>query len=247
MGRVPELAPPPMGNRPVPDQTPARGLRRLELSTAEPEPIADFYADLLGWVVLAENDGSVGGWVGDRLAARVRPVEPGRAEGWRVVFSGTDPRPLSDDADGHALIDHGRVLHGPWAPGPRLGEPCWVELMSETDTDGFWTGELGWRTRTPQEVFTLFDVEHDEVTRPVAGRLRAEHGLGAGWLCYFAVPDVAAAAALAGTRGGKVLVPPTQVPTGLVTAIADPAGAVCTLLQDPAGWGGTWCEVTGQP
>lgn len=229
-----------MGIRHVPQQTPTRGLRRLELTTADPEPTADFYADLLGWVVLADNDGSVSGWVGDRLAARVHPHGEGRRTGWRAVFSGAEPRALTDDVDAHALVDHGRVLHGPWAPEPRPGEPCWVELMTQSDTDGFWSEELGWRARTPQDPFTVFEVEHDESTRPVAGRLRADHGLGTGWMCYFAVPDCERAAATAQRHGGTILVPPTSVPTGVVTAIADPAGDVCTLLQTPVGWGGTW-------
>jgi predicted enzyme related to lactoylglutathione lyase len=221
---------------------PTRGLRRIQLSTADPEPIADFYADLLGWVVLVDTNGVVGGWVGDRLAARVLHPAPDGPEGWEVVFTGPEQHDLDDGAGAHAVVDHGRVLHGPWAPPPRDGEPCWVELMSPADTDEYWARELGWRARTPQDPFTLYDAEHDGTTRPVAGRLREDHGLGTGWMCYFSVPDAAAAAATAQSLGGLVLVPPTPTPTGVVTAIADPAGAVCTLLQTPEGWGGNWAK-----
>lgn len=211
---------------------PARGLRRLERSTAEPEPVADFYARWLGWAVIAEPDGVFTGWVGDRLAVRVRP---GR-EGWRVVFTGGPARDLGSGA----VVDTGRALHGPWAPEPRPGEPCWVELVDPVEPDEHWTGELGWAARTPGEDFTPFDAASDAAGegRPVAGRLRGAEGLAPGWLCYFAVPDLGRALAAAGELGGTVVAPARQVPVGLVAAVADPAGAVCALLQDPPAWGG---------
>ncbi|WP_189223635.1 VOC family protein [Saccharothrix coeruleofusca] len=216
----------------------ARGLRRLERGTAEPEQIADFYARWLGWAVIAEPDGTFTGWVGDRLAARVRP---GR-EGWQVVFTGSPARELRAGA----LVDTGRALHGPWAPPPRQGEPCWVELVDPADPDEYWTGELGWAARTPGEGFTLLDVAGGDAaggpaeggSRPVAGRLRGTGELPPGWLCYFAVPDLAGALTAAGRLGATVVAPARQVPTGLVAAVADPAGAVCALLQDPPAWGG---------
>lgn len=209
--------------------SPARGVRRVELSTTRPEPIAEFYAHLLGWVLIAEPDGAFTGWVGDRLAVRVRPGDPA----WRVVFAGAEAR----DLDRGAAVDPGRVLHGPWAPQPRVGEPCWVELMGDADADDYWAAELGWQVRDPGGDFTLYDATVTGDRRPVAGRLTAQGG----WTCYFAVPDVAAAAAEATDMGGRVLIGPTDVPTGVVAAVADPAGAVFALLENPPGWGGTWC------
>jgi len=222
-----------MGTRtvPGPSASPARGVRRVELTTADPEPIADFYAHLLGWVVLAEPDGGFSGWVGDRLALRVRRG----GDGFLVVFAGARRDGLRDGA----AVDRGRVLHGPWAPRPRPGEPCWVEFAGAAD-DAYWTGELGWRARTPDEPFTVYDTPaaHDPAgRRAVAGRRAADRQR---WLCHFAVPDTARTAALAEQAGGRVLDPPTRTPTGLAASIADPAGAVFAVLQDPPGWGGTW-------
>lgn len=219
-----------MGNTAVPGTpaSPARGVRRVELGTTHPEPTADFYAWLLGWVIIAEPDGSFTGWVGDRLATRVHPGDTG----WRVVFAGPDPR----DLDHGAAIDRGRVLHGPWAPQPRPGEPCWVELMGDPAGDDYWTAHLGWHVRDPDAEFTLYDAGHTD-RRPVAGRLATARG---GWTCYFAVPDVTKATEVAQELGGSVVTAPTEVPTGMVAALADPAGAVFAVLQDPAGWGGTW-------
>ncbi|ROP35315.1 VOC family protein [Saccharothrix texasensis] len=209
--------------------SPARGVRRVELSTTHPEPIAEFYAHLLGWVLIAEPDGAFTGWVGDRLALRVHPGDPA----WHVVFAGAEPR----DLDLGAAVDQGRVLHGPWAPRPRPGEPCWVELMGEPADDDYWAGELGWQVRDPDGEFTLYDTGTGDDRRPVAGRLTARGG----WTCYFAVPDITAALAEATDMGGAVLIGPQAVPTGVVAAVADPAGSVFALLEDPPGWGGAWC------
>ncbi|MCE6997586.1 hypothetical protein LZG04_22710 [Saccharothrix sp. S26] len=207
--------------------SPARGVRRVELSTTRPEPTAEFYAHLLGWVIIAEPDGSFTGWVGDRLATHVRPG----GQGWRIVFAGTRAR----DLDPAVAVDPGRVLHGPWAPPPRPGEPCWVELMG--DADDRWAGELGWQVRDPDGEFTLYDAAVADDRRPVAGRLAATGG----WTCYFSVPDLTRALAEATDMGGTVLSGPKDVPTGAVAAVADPAGAVFALLENPAGWGGAWC------
>jgi predicted enzyme related to lactoylglutathione lyase len=118
-----------------------------------------------------------------------------------------------------------------------------VELLDATDADDHYAGELGWRARDPDDPFTLYDTELDGVARPVAGRLTTDTGLAPGWMVYFSVPDVDKAAATATDLGGTVLVPTREVPTGLITAIADPAGAAITLLQAPAGWGGAWAHV----
>jgi hypothetical protein len=204
------------------------------LTTAAPEPTADFYAQLLGWAVLPEPGEVFGGWVGDRLAVR---ISPGESTAWHLVFAGTPARTLHHGAS----VDRGRVLHGPWAPEPRPGEPCWVELLDTADADDHYTGELGWRARDPDDPFTLYDAEFDGTSRPVAARLTTD--LDPGWRVYFSVPDVEQAAAAATDLGGTVLAPTHEAPTGLVTTITDPAGTAVTLLQAPAGWGGTWAHV----
>jgi uncharacterized protein len=206
---------------------PARGVRRLELGCADPERIVNFYAAVLGWVVIAEPGGVFSGWVGDRLAARVSTG----GSGWRVVFAGGGARAVRDGAE----VDAGRVLHGPWAPAPRSGEPCWVELVGVSGADGEYAAALGWSCREPDAEFSVFEVD----SRPVAGRLRPDAGVGAGWLCYFAVPDVAAALGVAEQWGGSVVAQPREVATGVVAAVRDPAGGVCAVLEDPKGWGGS--------
>ncbi|MCI4065678.1 hypothetical protein MRQ36_25220 [Micromonospora sp. R77] len=50
-------------------------------------------------------------------------------------------------------------------------------------------------------------------------------------MVYFAVADPDGAAERAERLGGRLLVPPRDVPTGRVAALADPAGAVFTVIR----------------
>ncbi|GHJ54176.1 hypothetical protein Nm8I071_34830 [Nonomuraea sp. TT08I-71] len=61
--------------------------------------------------------------------------------------------------------------------------------------------------------------------------------LPTGWMVYFAVTDPDGLADEARRLGGRVLVPPSEVVTGPVCALADPAGAVFTFVR-PASSGG---------
>ncbi|KAA2265753.1 hypothetical protein F0L68_04070 [Solihabitans fulvus] len=227
--------------------SPVRGLRCIDLRTTNPIATAEHYQQLLGWIALPTGDGAVDCWVGDRLAARIHPTNTGEQPGWHLIFGGATPRALTDPTGTTATTDSGRVQHGPWAPEPRHGEPCWTELLTNTDTDHYWTTELGWHTRqpTPATPFTLYETTGgNDTTKPIAGRLLLDHDLaarvGTGWMCYFAVTDTNEAAAINHQLGGTVLLPPQDVPTGRITTIADPTGNICTLLQNPTGWGGTW-------
>jgi uncharacterized protein len=213
------------------------GLRRIELLTPAPEPAVDFYAAVLGWTVIADPDGSFTGWVGDRLAVAVLP---GDSPCWRVVFGGPSARSLRDSSDVDAQVAGGRVLHGPWAPEPRAGEPCWAELMCSAADDSYWSSQLDWEVRAASDEFSLYESSRRGDRRAVAGRLCLESPPMSGWMVYFAVDSVSSACESVESLGGKVVMPPTSVPTGLVASIADPAGGVCALLDSPSGWGGAW-------
>lgn len=237
----------------MPEDGPVRGLRRIELRTSDPVSSAEHYRKLFGWIVMPADDGTLRCWVGDRLAALVRKPTSWESSGWHVVFGGRPTALLSDAAGVTATLDPGRVRHGPWAPPPRHGEPCWVELMSAESTDDYWTKELDWSTRaaTPGDEakpFALYTVEGGEDSvggeRAIAGRLLVDAataaGVGTSWMCYLATSDVESVAMTSANNGGTVLIEPREVETGLLAAVADPFGTVCTLLQDPIGWGGAW-------
>ncbi|WP_090102858.1 VOC family protein [Lentzea jiangxiensis] len=210
------------------------GVRRLELSVAEPELSVDFFAGVLGWTVVAEPGGSFAGFVGDRLAARVVAGD----QGWHVFFGGGESRVLRANSS----VDGGRVLHGPWAPPPRHGEPCWVELLTSApeQDDAYWTAELGWRSAAGERASGLYTSARHGGARPVAGTMRSCLGAVSQWGVFFAVDDVEAACARVVELGGEVGTGPGLLPIGRVASVEGPHGGCCGLLERPARWGGNW-------
>jgi predicted enzyme related to lactoylglutathione lyase len=236
----------------VPEDVPVKGLRRVELRSNDPAGSADYYRALFGWIVMPADDGTVRCWVGDRLAALIRRPVEWETPGWHVVLGGRPTALLADPAGVTATLDPGRVRHGPWAPPPRHGEPCWVELMTADTTDDYWAQHLGWTLRAPGEgadikPFALFDAPDDTGARAIAGRLLVDEAIaadmGTSWMCYLAATDIQLVTDTAAANGGTVLIDPREVPTGVMAAVADPFGTVCTLLEDPIGWGGAWAAL----
>jgi hypothetical protein len=233
----------------VSEDVPVKGLRRLELRSNDPAESAEYYRRLFGWIVMPADDGTLRCWVGDRLAALIRRPVDRETPGWHIVLGGRPTALLADSAGVTATLDPGRVRHGPWAPPPRHGEPCWIELMTADTTDDYWAHHLGWILRAPGDgadikPFALFDGPDDTGPRTIAGRLLVDEAtaadVGATWMAYLAATDITLVTDTAVAGGGTVLIDPREVPTGVMAAIADPFGTVCTLLEDPVGWGGAW-------
>ena len=118
---------------------------------------------------------------------------------------------------------------------PVNGEFCWNELAT-TDAEAakkFYAELFGW----DYKVGDVEGVAYSEITvngRPVGGihQMGAEFG-GAPphWMAYVAVSDVDAAARKVEELGGKVCVPPTDIPNvGRFCVINDPAGATMSLI-----------------
>lgn len=113
----------------------------------------------------------------------------------------------------------------------------WHELVTsdQKSSGDFFCGLFGWSRREvdagPFGTYTLFQVEGKDV----AGMMNPtpnSPGSGSYWHSYIAVKDVDACAAMAIRLGGKVLVPPHDVPdVGRICAVSDPTGAVAHLMQ----------------
>lgn len=113
----------------------------------------------------------------------------------------------------------------------------WHELVTsdQKSSGDFFCGLFGWERREvdagPYGTYTLFQVEGKDV----AGMMNPtpdSPGHGSYWHSYIAVDDVDACAAKAVRLGGKVLVPPHDVPdVGRICAVSDPTGAVAHLMQ----------------
>ncbi|MFG1952054.1 VOC family protein [Micromonospora sp. NPDC048830] len=178
---------------------------------------------------------------------------PGPARWW-TVFGADDAGAVRAAAGRAGARLDGDEVHDPvgggfrlrtgvaaTAPGP--GRLCWYEYMTSDPVaaDRFHGEALGLRATVPpgapDDSYALLASDGP----PVAGRLATPPPLDTllptGWMVYFAVPDPDDVAERARRLGGRLLVPPRDVVTGRVCALADPAGAVFTVIR-PAGTGG---------
>jgi uncharacterized protein len=125
-------------------------------------------------------------------------------------------------------------------PGLELkGEPgslSWNELMTR-DAAGakvFYPAVLGWRPRDvtmDQGVYTLWEVGEESAAGMMGMEGDQWPDLPNAWTVYFEVADTDAAAARCTELGGSVVVPPTTSPAGTFAALADPQGAVFSVIK----------------
>ncbi|MFC4147361.1 VOC family protein [Micromonospora mangrovi] len=217
----------------------------VELVTPDLDVARAFYTDLLGWTYTESAAGTTA--LADGLpAAHLRTGDaPAR---WWTVFAAEDAEAVRAAAgragargDGEQVYDPAggafRVRTGGEVVAPGPGRPCWYEYMTTApaEADRFHAEVLGLHATVPpgapDDSYALLVAGG----RPVAGRLTLPpplHGLlPTGWMVYVAVADPDAAAERVEGRGGRLLVPPRDVPTGRVAALADPAGAVFTVIR----------------
>jgi len=132
---------------------------------------------------------------------------------------------------------------------------CWHGVVS-TDINkatAFYREVIGWSVlKTPmgEEEATLFaasDIPRAHVMAPPM------EGVPSHWDNYLRVDDVDARAAAAVAKGGRLVVPPTDIPVGRFSVVASPSGAHLSLFHEkdeataqnaPAGHGSIhWVEL----
>jgi predicted enzyme related to lactoylglutathione lyase len=117
----------------------------------------------------------------------------------------------------------------------KQGVFSWAELATP-DVEGaksFYTGLLGWTTElAPVEGMTYTLVKAgDEQVGGIMGVQCAGGEVPPHWGIYITVDDVDATALKAGELGGKVLMPPTDIPNvGRFSVIQDPQGVVFSVI-----------------
>jgi predicted enzyme related to lactoylglutathione lyase len=123
------------------------------------------------------------------------------------------------------------------------GQFVWYDLMT-TDPEAaqaFYTSVVGWGTQVWENAGMSYTMWTAGDT-PIGGIMKLPDEAVAGgarphWVGYVAVPDTDATVARAQELGGKVMVPPTDIPTvGRFAVIADPQGAL-TAPFTPQGTG----------
>lgn len=119
---------------------------------------------------------------------------------------------------------------------PANGAFCWNELGT-TDLETakkFYTELLGWKLKESKAAGMIYN-EIVAGDREVGGmyQMTAEFGNAPShWIAYVAVDDVDAKAKQVNELGGKVCVPPTDIPNvGRFCVINDPTGATISLIK----------------
>ena len=113
----------------------------------------------------------------------------------------------------------------------------WNELIT-TDADAatkFYVGLFGWKTEAwPMGDFTYTILKNGDVQ--VAGLMpqpKEMAGAPSSWTAYFAVSDCDATAKKAEKLGGKIFIPPTDIPNvGRFSVLADPEGATFAVIKN---------------
>jgi uncharacterized protein len=119
---------------------------------------------------------------------------------------------------------------------PQSGTFCWNELATK-DLEAakkFYTALLGWQLKESSAAGMVYNEivvggEH------IGGlyQMTAEYGdAPSHWMTYVAVDDVDVKAKLAADLGGKICVPPTDIPNvGRFCVVNDPTGATFSLIR----------------
>ncbi|MFF4248034.1 VOC family protein [Streptomyces sp. NPDC001822] len=154
---------------------------------------------------------------------------------------------VAGDAGRLALAsDPGGAVFGIWQAAEHLGTalagtpgtPVWNELVTRETASvaKFYQAVFGF------EAEAVVSADFDYQTLHLRGRpVAALHGVGHGlprdrgphWMTYFQVADADEAAARVAELGGRVLHPPRDTPSGRLATVADPEGAVFTVVRPP--------------
>lgn len=132
-----------------------------------------------------------------------------------------------------------------WQPRSHIGAGlvndvntfCWNELTTRDPQRSveFYGAVFGWTANILSNVGVANYTEFHLGGRGIAGMMPMEGDswpaeLPNHWMVYFAVENCDAAAARAAELGGKVTMPPTDVPPGKFAVIHDPQGAVFSII-----------------
>ena len=213
----------------------------VELTTADPERAAAFYAELFGWQVEGDR------FLVDGLAvAGIGRSRPDRPDGWLTYLATQDLEGTADlvlRAYGRCLTwpqpragarsvivaDAAGAVFGLWQSagfaGTQLrGEPgtmAWSDLLTDDvpRATGFYGSVFGWSLTHEFGSGEWLTEARDSVAGLIGGRP------GARWQPSFQVADCAGASDRCVRLGGRVTADPVEMGLGSYVEMTDPAGA----------------------
>ena len=138
------------------------------------------------------------------------------------------------------LQDSQGAVFAVWQPRASIGaelvnDPGSLTMnqLNAADVDaarGFYSSLFGWRIETVAEEPPYWSIQNGETLNGGLMQIPPEAG-PPHWLAYFTVESMDDAAARIPELGGKVLVPPMEVPAGRLLVAGDPQGAVFALFE----------------
>jgi predicted enzyme related to lactoylglutathione lyase len=118
------------------------------------------------------------------------------------------------------------------------GTPCWFELATKgvEKAEKFYKDVFGWSVKTGSGAgFDYREFSAPGAPMPQGGmmELMPQHGpVPPHWMIYFTVQDCDADAKRCQSLGGKIVVPPMDIPNvGRFSVLADPAGATFAIIK----------------
>ena len=130
-------------------------------------------------------------------------------------------------------MKHPGATHG----GP-LNQISWPELTTPDPAGAvaFYTGLFGWKTKPETGAGTAEYVEWINAGKHIGGLMPMRgnewHGVPSHWMIYVTVADCDRSAAKAQELGGKICIPPNDIPNvGRFAVINDAQGAVFSVIK----------------
>jgi predicted enzyme related to lactoylglutathione lyase len=234
----------------------------VELATSDEQGAIDFYSELFGWTTDVMSMGEMGNYVmlekdgkqvGALYASKQSPAPPN----WTsyVAVTSADATVEKAKSLGAAVVagpfdvhEAGRsaFLRDPqgaafsiWQPGKNIGVDlrdengtlCWNELMTGDigAARSFYSQLFEWNVKisTGEVPYTEWQVGE----KSVGGAMQMAE-MPPLWIPYFQVADCDAAVKKVKSLGGKVHMPPTDIPkVGRISMVSDPQGAMFYVIK----------------
>ena len=126
---------------------------------------------------------------------------------------------------------------------PKHGQVCWTEIATNNleACKSFYSELFGWKLKQStvaggdsETEMEYVEISNGEDGCPSGGMYQMGKEFGDApphWMSYVSVDDVDAAAAKVWELGGKVCVPPTDIPNvGRFSVVNDPTGATFSII-----------------